>query len=190
MLTLEQIQLNKIKYIELLSKLNIDLTALVQYLEAVNYFDAPYSTQFTGSYQGGLCNYALHLCHELSQLARAYFPNRYTEQDIIIVALLKDIYRAELYEPYLKNVNNNGVWSQVPAFKYKETRPVFGDLGFNSFMIARRYINLTDEQVEAITQSSVKESYAGDIHEILRVYPLVTLTKMAELATTYLEGDC
>jgi hypothetical protein len=53
-------------------------------------------------------------------------------------------------------------------------------------MIAKRFINFTDEQIEAITQASTKSDYAGDIHDIMRSYPLVTLTKMADLATLYL----
>lgn len=188
MLTSEQIIQNKLNYIRFLSKLNVDLTPLIQYLESVNYFEAPYSTQFKGAYVGGLCEYALNLCYELGQLANAYFPNKYSEKDIVIVALLRDIYKAELYEPYLKNVNTNGTWTQVAAFKYKDTRPVFGDLGFNSFMIIRRYLDLTEEQIEAITQSQTKDAYAGDMHDIMRTYPLVTLLKMADLAANYLGG--
>jgi hypothetical protein len=55
-------------------------------------------------------------------------------------------------------------------------------------MIAKRYITFTDEQIEAITQSSARSDYAGDIHTIMRQYPLVTLTKMAEIAATYLNN--
>ena len=44
-----------------------------------------------------------------------------------------------------------------------------------------------DEQIEAITQADTREQYAGDIHDILRSYPLVTLTKMACLAAQYLD---
>ena len=47
--------------------------------------------------------------------------------------------------------------------------------------------DFTDEQIEAITQADTREQYAGDIHDILRSYPLVTLTKMADLAAQYLD---
>jgi hypothetical protein len=52
-------------------------------------------------------------------------------------------------------------------------------------MIAKRYIEFSDEHVEAIVQSSSKSDYAGDIHDIMRSYPLVALTKMADIAATY-----
>ena len=54
-------------------------------------------------------------------------------------------------------------------------------------MIAKKFVDLTDEQVEAITQADAKESYAGDIHDIMRSYPLVTLTKMANIAAMYID---
>ncbi len=189
MLTDEQIYQNKMKFLELLTKLNIDLTAISNYLENVDYFNKPASTQYFKAYQGGLCEYALKLYCELMTLANAYFPGRYTEEDIIKVALFKDLYRAELYEQYSKNVKNEdtGKWESVLAYRYKEVRPTFGDLGFSSYMVAKHFVEFTDEQIEAITQADTKESYAGDIHDIMRSYPLVTMTKMACIAACYIE---
>jgi hypothetical protein len=188
MLDENKIYQNKLNYLQLLNKLNVDLTELYKYLDAVDYFNKPASHQYFKAYAGGLCQYALDLYFELCQLVNAYFPGKYTEVDVIKVALFRDLYRAELYESYLKSVKNDstGAWDQVPAFKYSEHRSTFGDLNFNSYMIAKRYIDFTDEQIEAILQSNARSDYAGDIHTIMRDYPLVTLTKMADLATTYL----
>lgn len=188
MLDENQIYQNKLQYVTLLNKLNIDLTDLMQYLDQVDFFNKPATAQYMRAYPGGLCQYALDLYFELAQLVNAYFPGKYTEEDVIKVALFKDLYKAELYESYFKNSRNDqtGQWEQVAAFKYKEQRPTFGDLGFSSYMIAKRYITFSDEQIEAITQSNTKCEYAGDIHEIMRAYPLVTLTKMADLVVTYL----
>ena len=44
-----------------------------------------------------------------------------------------------------------------------------------------------ENKIEAITQADTREQYAGDIHDILRSYQLVTLTKMADLAAQYLD---
>ena len=188
MLDENKIYQNKVAFLQLLTKLNIDLTELYKYLDAIDYFNKPASTQYFRAYAGGLCQYALDMYFELCQLVNAYFPGKYTEEDVIKVALFKDLYRAECFESYIKNQKNDvtGQWEQVLAFKYKEQRPTFGDMGFGSYMIAKRYLNFTDEQIEAITQSGTKNEYAGDIHDILRSYPLVTLTKMADLAAMYL----
>lgn len=187
-LTQEQINANQIKYMELLSKLGVDLTQLAIYLQANDYFNKPYASQNLYTFRGGLCQYALNLYYELCQLVNAYMPGKYTENDVIAVALLKDIYRAELYEAYDKNVKDSktGEWVTEVAYKYKENRSTFGDLNFNSYMIAKNFVQFTDEQIEAILNANSKETYGGDIHEIMRSFPLITITKMAELAVDYL----
>jgi hypothetical protein len=189
MLTIEQIYQNKIKFIELLSKLNIDITELVKYLDEHDYFNKPASKDFFKTYAGGLCQYSLDLYYELAQLVNAYFPGKYTEEDVIKIALFKDIYKAELFEPYAKNVKNEitGQWESVIAYKYSENRAMYGDLPFNSFMTARKFIELTDEQIQAIMHANSNNSYGGDIHEIMRRCPLVALTRMADIAAYYLD---
>jgi hypothetical protein len=189
MLTVEQKNNNEIKFMELLSKLNIDLTAITKMLDQLDYFNKPATTQYVGAYPGGLCEYALRFAHELGILCNAYFPGKYSEEDVIKVALFKDIYKATMYEAYMKNVKDDstGQWTTMPAYKTKEdfNRPVYGDLGFSSYMQIENLINLTDEQTEAIVYSRPSD-YAPDIHEVCRAYPLVTLVRMAEMAATYI----
>lgn len=187
MLNEETIYANKLKYMELLTKLNVDLTDFSKFLDSVDYFNKPASMQYFRAYSGGLCQYALDLYYELAQLANAYFPGKYKEEDVIKVALFKDLYRALLYEETEKNQMIDGKWQTVKGYKYKDVRPTFGDLGFSSYMVAKHFFEFTDEQIEAITQADSKDSYAGDIHDIMRSYPLVTLTRMATLASMYLE---
>ena len=187
MLDQEKIYQNKLKFMELLTKLNVDLTDFSKFLDAVDYYNKPASTTYFKAYQGGLCQYALDLYYELCQLVNAYAPGKYTEEDVIKVALFKDLYRAILYEDCKKNSYVDGKWQEVKSYKYKEDRPTFGDLGFSSYMVAKHFFDFTDEQIEAITQADAKEQYAGDIHDILRSYPLVTLTKMACIAAQYLD---
>ena len=188
MLDENQIYQNKMRFMEVLCRLGIDLTEITKYLESVDFFNKPASTQYFRAYPGGLCEYALDVYSELCRLVPTYCPGKYQEADVIKIAFFKDIYRAELYEQYMKNVKNDatGNWEVQPAFRYKENRPTFGDIGFSSYMIAKRYIEFSDEHVEAIVQSSSKSDYAGDIHDIMRSYPLVALTKMADIAAMYM----
>ena len=189
MLSIEQKNNNEIKFMELLSKLNIDLTAINKLLDSIDYFNKPASTQYVGAYPGGLCEYTLRFAHELGILCNAYFPGKYSEEDVIKVALFKDIYKATMYEAYMKNVKDDatGQWTTIPAYKTKEgvNRPVFGDLGFSSYMQIRDLVPLTTEQVEAIVYSRISD-FGPDIHEVFRTYPLVALTRMAEMATLYI----
>lgn len=188
MLTLEQKNNNELKFMELLTKLNIDLTEVNKLLDRIDYFNKPASTQYTGAYPGGLCEHALKIAHELGVLCNAYFPGRYSEEDVIKVAFFKDIYKATMYEAYMKNVKDDetGQWITVPAFKTKEgiSRPVFGDFALSSYFQIKNFISLTDEQSLAIIHST--GNFPPDIHDVMRNYPLVALTRMAEIATTYL----
>lgn len=189
MISQEQKNNNEIRFMELLALLNIDLTEVSKFLDNINYFDAPASTQYIRAYPGGLCEHALCLAHELGVLCNAYYPGRYTEEDVIKVAFFKDIYKATMYEAYMKNVKNEitGQWETIPAYRTRESanRPVYGDLGFSSYMQTKNLIPLTDEQTEAIVYSRLSD-FAPDIHEVCRNYPLVILTRMAEMATTYI----
>lgn len=189
MLTVEQKNNNEIKFMELLSKLNIDLTEITKLLDQIDYFNKPATTQYIGAYPGGLCEYALRFANELGSLCNAYFPGKYSAEDVIKVAFFKDIYKATMYEAYMKNVKDDttGQWTTIPAYKTKEdfNRPVYGDLGFSSYMQIKDLVPLTTEQVEAIVYSRISD-FAPDIHAVFRNYPLVTLTRMAEMAALYI----
>lgn len=191
MLTVEQKNNNEIKFMELLSRLGIDLTEVTKLLDKVDYFNKPASAQYSGAYPGGLCEHALRLAHELGVLCNAYCPGRYTEADVIIVALFKDLYKATMYEAYMKNVKDDetGQWMTVPAYKTREgtARPVFGDIGFSSFMQIKNIVPLTDEQLLAIIHARPTD-FAPDVHDVMRVYPLVSLVRMAEIAANYINS--
>lgn len=183
MLTTEQKQENRMKFLELLGKLDIDLTDLSKYLDEIDYFEKPVNAANFRSYPGGLCSYALDLHTMIRKLGNAFFPGQYTDADYVKVALFRDLYRAELYEQYNKNVKDDstGMWCSVPAYRVKEVRPVFGEIGFSSYMIAKYFVKFSDEQVEAICYGRVNDS-GTDMREVQRIYPLVTLIRMADMA--------
>jgi len=185
---------NKQRYLGLVAKLGIDMTSFVKYLDSVDYFEKPATTRFFKSYAGGLCEQALAIYDELAQLCNAYCPGKYTEIDAINVALFKDIYKAELYESYVRNVKNEQTdkWEKKIEYRVKEVRPAFGDLGFSSYMIAKYFVDLTDEQIEAICYASLGMENGfknNDIYEVMKNYKLVLLTHMADLAASYMSED-
>lgn len=191
MLTVEQMNENMVKFTELLCKLPVDATPIMEYLESIGYFTKPATTQYFKSYDGGLCQHALDVYNELAQLCNAYCPGKYTEEDVIKVALFKDVYKAELYEKYKRNVKNEktGVWETQFAYKVKEERPVFGNLGFSSYMLMKDFVPFTTEQIEAICHFSlgIEEGFhTYDIYSILGKYSLVLLTHMADLVASYM----
>ena len=170
MLTNKEINENKIKYLELMSQLHFDMTNISAYLDAVGYFEAPYTTQYLRAYPGGLCQTALEFYNALKATTETYLPGVYTEEDLLKVALFRNMYRAEMYE---YNPNKN-------CYQTKKDRPTYGDLGFSSYMTARHFVDFTDEQVLAICHGSASNT-SIDIHEIRLDYPLVTLVTITEL---------
>lgn len=189
MLTDEQKMGNKIRFAEILSTLNIDLTMLMKYLESdrVDFFNKPFNFYSDYAYAGSLCEHSLKVYDELVKLAELYYPGVYHQSDLVLVALFKDLYRAELYEAYTKNVKNEvtGQWENQIAYRNKDIRPIFGDIQFSSYMILKKFITLdNDEVVEAICYSGNNSNI--EIHNIRKDYKLVVLTTLAELAASYL----
>ena len=76
MLDQEKIYQNKLKFMELLTKLNVDLTEFSKFLDAVDYYNKPASTTYFKAYKGGLCQYALDLYYELCQIVNAHAPGK------------------------------------------------------------------------------------------------------------------
>lgn len=191
MLTDEEKAKNRERYCGLLRQAVENAEPLISFLDQIGYFDAPATAQYNGAYSGGLCEYALKLAHELGVLCNHYKRGEYSASDVLRVALLKEAYRAQMYELSKKNVKNDatGQWETAYFYKTKENRPFYGDLGFSSYMMLRGYVNFTDEQIEAIIHSTGLNSYSVDIHDVLKAYPLVTLTKMADLAINNIIGD-
>ena len=184
MLTDEQIYENKMRFLKLLSKLGVDISKLSDYLDGprVDFFMKPYSIYPDGAYAGALCEHNLKLYDELTNICNIFAPNQYTEQDIIIVSLFSELYKCELYESYSKNVKNEdtGKWEAVLAYRNKEVRPTFGDIGLSSYMILKHFLNLTDDQAVAIIYSTTDTFM--DSYLVKKCYPLVNLVQMAQKA--------
>lgn len=189
MLTDEQIYENKMRFLQLLTKLGIDLTKLIDYLDSprADFFMKPYSAYPDGAYAGALCEHNLKLYDELVNICNIFAPNQYSEQDLIIAALFSELYKAELYESYSKNVKNEatGKWEAVLAYRNKEVRPSFGDIGLSSFMILNHFLDLTDDQAVAIIYSTTDTFM--DSYMVKKCYPLITLVQMAQKAVALKE---
>lgn len=198
MLTTEQILKNKVEYLTILTGMGVDISPLAAFLDQIQFFEAPASIQDYKAYPGGLCEHALNVYNELRQIAPVFCPDTFSEVDIIKVALLKDVYKAGLYELYYRNVKDasTGKWEQEIAYRNADKRPAYGDLGFSSYMLMKHFVEFTDEQIEAICHHTlgVETNFkCKDLYKILRQYPLVVLTHMAEVAAMYLgesDEDC
>jgi len=127
MLTEEKIKQNKEKFIELVKSISIEganIDGLISFLEGSDFFIAPATTQYHGSYVGGLCEHSLNVYHNLLKIVDNFaldceiiksitdkgveveennFKRRYSENTLKIVGLLHDLSKINFYEKYFQN---------------------------------------------------------------------------------------
>lgn len=184
MLTEEQIFANKKKYMELLMTLGVDLTELFKFLEGHDYFYQPATSQYFNSFDGGLVAYQIKL-YEMLKFLVPTLGFSYTDADLIKVSLFKDFYRGFMYEEGSGRTKPDG--TQVPTYKTldPELRITYGDVNFSSYMLAKHFIDFTDEQTLALMYGK-PDVFVPDLHEILRSNKLVALVRMADIAVQHL----
>lgn len=167
---------------------------LLAYLEwETDFFTAPASTKYHGSFEGGLVKHSLDVYHWLVRFG-ALVTSRMDGvpfNSMALAALLHDICKANFYEIATKNVKNaDGVWEQVPYYSIRDQFPV--GHGEKSAMIAQRFISLTDEELAAIRWHMA--GFTGDSDRVilsnaLAKWPLVAAVHIADLSATYLADE-
>lgn len=127
---------------------------LLEYLEKSDFFTAPASTRFHGSYPGGLVEHCLNVYDCLvDYLERPRVKEIYgikaEKESIAIVALLHDLCKVNVYKPGSRNVKDaKGVWQQVPTYEFEDKLP-YGH-GEKSVYIISGFMRLNREEAFAI----------------------------------------
>lgn len=183
-LTPEQIAENKTTFINILrsiSRKGCNIEGLISKLESSDFFTAPASTKYHGSFEGGLCWHSLNVYNQLSKLVAekaidklsdekgtSYILNNNITIDsdsIKIIALLHDFSKMNFYETYIMNKKVYSAtgskfdeqgrfdWVAVQAYKVREpeNRFVFSTHGHTSEYMTSCFIPLELEESAAIT---------------------------------------
>jgi len=166
---------------------------LLEYLMSTqsDFFIAPASTRFHGSYEGGLLEHSLNVYYCLKDyLARDRVKNEYnlnyTDESIAIVSLLHDLCKVNCYVKGTRNVKDaSGVWQQVPTFEYSDDMP-YGH-GEKSVYIISGFMKLTREEAFAIRyhmgfSGNEPQNNVGSAFE---KYPLAFALSTADMEATY-----
>lgn len=173
---------------------------LLEYLEKSDFFTAPSSTRFHGSYEGGLCQHSLNVYHCLKDyLARPrtkeLYGMDYSEETIAIVALLHDVCKVNFYTTEMRNKKNeHGVWEQVPYYTINDRLP-YGHGEKSVYIISGFFYGdnrLTRDEAFAIRYhmgfSGVEDK--NSIGKALEMFPLALALNVADMEATYfLEGS-
>ena len=179
----------KEKFIELLKSTNRPgIEDLISFLEKTDFFTAPASTRFHGSFEGGLVEHSLKVYEILDYKAKNNVLKLEIPDDTIkIVSLLHDICKLNFYKVDYRNAKNAlGVWEKVPYYTIDDTIP-YGH-GEKSVMMISEYIKLTPEEKYSIRwhmgYTEPKELY-NTIGAAYKKYPLALMMHEADLEATY-----
>lgn len=172
---------------------------LLEYLIKSDFFTAPSSTRFHGSYEGGLVQHSVNVYHCLKDYlsrprTKELYGMDYSEETVAIVALLHDVCKINFYTvDYRNRKNDRGEWEKIPYYTINDTLP-YGH-GEKSVYILSGFFcgddRLTREEAFAIRYhmgfSGVEDK--NSIGRALEMYPLALALNVADMeASYYLEG--
>lgn len=172
--------------------------ALLEYLQnKSDFFTAPASAKFHGSYPGGLCEHSLNVYHCLVDYlerprVQELYGLEYDPESVAIVSLLHDICKVGCYRAGTKNVKNEvtGQWEKVPTYFFEDKLP-YGH-GEKSVYIISGFMRLTREEAMAIRWhmgfSGTED--ARTVGQALQQFPLAFALATADMEASYfLEGE-
>ncbi len=159
-----------------------------------DFFTAPASTRYHGSYPGGLLEHSLNVYDCLRDYlartrVREVYGLDYSEESIAIVALLHDLCKVNFYVESTRNVKENGVWKSVPFYTIDDQLP-YGH-GEKSVYIISGYMRLTRDEAFAIRyhMGFSTNDDANMVGSALAKFPLAMALFVADMEATYcLEG--
>lgn len=168
---------------------------LLAYLsEQSDFFTAPASTRYHGSYEGGLCEHSLNVYSCLVDFMarprmKEMYGIEYSDESIAIAALLHDLCKINFYVPGTRNVKENGVWKTVPSYTINDTLP-YGH-GEKSVYIISGFMRLTRDEAFAIRyhMGFSTNDDPGTVGKALEMFPLAFALTVADMEAAYfIEG--
>jgi len=170
---------------------------MLEFLNSGDFFNAPASTRFHGSYDGGLAFHSVNVFHCLTDYlergrVRDVYGMEYSEESVAIAALLHDVCKIDVYKKSTRNVKNEatGVWEKVPCYNFEDNLP-YGH-GEKSVYMISGFMRLTREEAMAIRWhtgfSGIEDK--NTIGNALEKYPLAFALTVADMEATYfIEGE-
>lgn len=160
-----------------------------------DFFTAPASTRYHGSYEGGLLEHSLNVYNCLKDYltrsrTREIYKMDYEEETVAVAALLHDICKVNFYKVDYRNAKNEkGVWEKVPYYAVDDQLP-YGH-GEKSVYIVSGFMRLTREEAFAIRYhmgfSGIEDKNV--IGRVFEQFPLAFALCTADMEASYfLEG--
>ncbi len=170
---------------------------LLEYLcsPSSDFFTAPASTRFHGSYAGGLVEHSVNVYDCLKDyMERPRVNELYgltaSDETIAVVSLLHDLCKINCYHEGTRNVKDkDGKWKTVAVYEYDDPMP-YGH-GEKSVYIITGFMRLTREEAFAIRyhMGFSEDESKRNVGKSFEMYPLGFALHTADMEATYfLEG--
>lgn len=201
----ENIELNKQEFLRLVNDINREgvlKDELINMLETSDFFYAPASTKYHGSYCGGLCKHSLDVYNRMFDFKETI---KMDIDSVKIVSLFHDISKINLYKKDIRNKklyyeygsksDNIGRFDWVSEEIYivdHDNKFVYGNHEQTSEFLVRQYFPLTVEESVALLHHHGGlgwDSTKADISEIYSKYPLAVLLHSADLMASFLDKN-
>ena len=208
-MTPEIIAKNKETFCEILRTVKrdgADVERLITKLERSDFFEAPASTRYHNSVEGGLVDHCLNVYYNLKSLVKnKHLEEIIDEESIVICALLHDMSKMNFYEKTFRNVkvyseygskrDEGGTFDWVAQQSYKtvdvEKRFLYGNHEETSEFMVRQYIPLKLEESVAILTHHFSLSYDSVSIDSVAAkhekYPLACLLHVADTISAYID---
>ena len=179
----------KEEFISLLRSTNREgIEEVIQFLEKSDFYKAPASTRFHGSFEGGLLEHSMKVYEILKhKVKNSVLDLNVSDDTLIIIALLHDICKVNFYKVDYRNAKNErGEWEKVPYYTVDDAIP-YGH-GEKSVMMITEYMKLTVEEKYCIRWhmgfTEPKEAY-NTLGQAFKKFPLALILHEADLEATY-----
>lgn len=152
---------------------------LFEYLQDGGFFEAPASTQYHGSYKGGLVDHSFDVMVNMMKGAAVH---QYSMESCAIVSLLHDVCKMDCY----KEIVEDG----KITYKYEDDFPA--GHGEKSIFIIQKFMPLTEEEILAIRwhMGGFDHAVRGGCRDINKAYQsckLAVLLHLADMEATYIK---
>jgi hypothetical protein len=165
--------------------------ALTAWLSKSDFFVAPASTRFHGSYAGGLVEHSLNVFDCLCKAIENHrLQEKYSQETVAVSSLLHDVCKVNLYKKGFRNVKDGGQWVQKETYEIEEQFPC-GDHADKSVIILQNFIRLEPEEILAIRghMGGWDNAVKGGAYFISKIFersPLAVLLHLSDMEATYL----
>lgn len=169
---------------------------LMEWVEnETDFFTAPASTRYHGSYEGGLLEHSLNvynrLVFEMNTVIGEGWEEIYSPETIAIVALFHDLCKIDRYvltEKWRKD--EDAQWEAYDAYDYNKEKAEMGH-GAQSVYYLQKFIQLTEIEAQAIywhmgAYDISPYSSLANCSETFKWNPLAFLVHRADMAATYI----